>query len=439
MIDTFLTSFDPSDLPGSSVDPLGFERGYLFLADKILPGMTNVASKPRYFPLICAGISLTIEDAARSPQQALHARRETVLRLERFWALANVLAGAREGAGNVRGVSYARKIVDQLEKSGATTMNARYELLTRQIQYGGIGMYGVVADGMRFINRDSLSLTPDLGEPTAEAFISETGLPNSLRKAVQENGAVSVSTLREWGERSHIEGSVGSEEGRLIGQALVSHPVRSRMVELLRRHPPKEGVEELDRLRRIGTSIAKSRENFDLSEAIQCIVAYEESFRLASLAFERILWACKKHAAASIKVADLRHDPVIELVLNQLTAAANRLAHSLDDPKTEAFQRDLHKLDDVKRFVGIAGKSTTDINSFLRVIIDRHSEIQSGKFDRGRRKMPWLEMKGDKITLTITRVGGVPFEATVADDIVAHPYRLGAADAMLKASQAVAV
>ena len=34
----FLTAYDPSDLPGGSLDPLGFERGSLFLADKILPG-----------------------------------------------------------------------------------------------------------------------------------------------------------------------------------------------------------------------------------------------------------------------------------------------------------------------------------------------------------------------------------------------------------------
>lgn len=39
----FLTAYDPSDLPGGSLDPLGFERGYLCLADKILPGLTNVA------------------------------------------------------------------------------------------------------------------------------------------------------------------------------------------------------------------------------------------------------------------------------------------------------------------------------------------------------------------------------------------------------------
>jgi len=38
----FLTACDPSDLSGGSLDPLGFERGYLFLADKILPGRKSL-------------------------------------------------------------------------------------------------------------------------------------------------------------------------------------------------------------------------------------------------------------------------------------------------------------------------------------------------------------------------------------------------------------
>ena len=53
-MELFLTTYDPSDLPGRSIDPLGFERGYLFLADKTLPGMTHVASSPRYFEMLCA-------------------------------------------------------------------------------------------------------------------------------------------------------------------------------------------------------------------------------------------------------------------------------------------------------------------------------------------------------------------------------------------------
>src|SRR6266700_1909286 len=107
MIETFLTAYDPSDLPGTSVDPLGFERGYLFLADKILPGLTNVASRPRYFALICTGVHLGGDPTDATPRELIHRRQETILRLERFWALANVLARPN-GSGGVRGVTYAK-------------------------------------------------------------------------------------------------------------------------------------------------------------------------------------------------------------------------------------------------------------------------------------------------------------------------------------------
>jgi hypothetical protein len=44
----FLSAYDPSDLPGNSIDPLGFDRGYSTLAEQILPGLTNAAGKPRW-------------------------------------------------------------------------------------------------------------------------------------------------------------------------------------------------------------------------------------------------------------------------------------------------------------------------------------------------------------------------------------------------------
>ena len=59
--DAFLTAYRPSDLAGTSLDPLGFERGYLFLADRILPGLTNVANRPRYFGMMSAALELATD------------------------------------------------------------------------------------------------------------------------------------------------------------------------------------------------------------------------------------------------------------------------------------------------------------------------------------------------------------------------------------------
>lgn len=46
MMESFLTSHNPSYLPGGCVDPLGFEREYFFFpAHQLLPGLTNEVSR----------------------------------------------------------------------------------------------------------------------------------------------------------------------------------------------------------------------------------------------------------------------------------------------------------------------------------------------------------------------------------------------------------
>ena len=44
----FLTAYDPAELPGGTVDPLGFTAGYLVLADLLFPGMTAAAAQATY-------------------------------------------------------------------------------------------------------------------------------------------------------------------------------------------------------------------------------------------------------------------------------------------------------------------------------------------------------------------------------------------------------
>ena len=45
----FGTTYDPLDLASDSIDPLGFLKAYLALADRLLPGFTTVTGVPRYF------------------------------------------------------------------------------------------------------------------------------------------------------------------------------------------------------------------------------------------------------------------------------------------------------------------------------------------------------------------------------------------------------
>lgn len=119
-LDMFLTAYDPSDLPGGSLDGLGFDRGYMFLADSILPGMTNVASRPRYVSALCAGISLANLDMTDTPHRQRQKRRKCALRFERLWAPANVLASKKldVSASGIRGITYVNAEIERLNARG---------------------------------------------------------------------------------------------------------------------------------------------------------------------------------------------------------------------------------------------------------------------------------------------------------------------------------
>jgi hypothetical protein len=87
------------------------------------------------------------------------------------------------------------------------------------------------------------------------------------------------------------------------------------------------------------------------------------------------------------------------------------------------------------RFVERAAAGCGSPESLTRELMGRHAEVQQGKFDKGRRKMPWLEVTDGRISLTMTRVGGLDREATAAVHITPHFYRLASADALIKASE----
>ncbi len=442
-IPAFLTSYDPSDLPGFSIDPLGFERGYLFLADKILPGLTNVASRPRYFSVLCAGAFLAEVDIADSPRIQYETRLASILRLERFWALANVLAsqgsfGDDSPLFGVRGYRYVIRKLESLRRSGSQRTDATFPLLSRQIPYGVVGIYGAVADGMRLIDRRTLTPTPDLGEVLGDAFVRETAAPQSLIKAVRNDGNFSVSQLTEWGTRSHIAGQTGEVERKCLSEALRRDPVRSRMANLLAKHPFQGNDDtELRRLSRLRHVLAGSCEDRDLHEAVGVIVDFEAAYRLVMLGFERLLRLCRTLPSAAIKPGDIKADGVIERVCRDLPTASAKLCAALDSTVTERFRQDLQRLEDTRRFLERASNACVSPTSLARELMDRHSDIQRGKFDRGRRKMPWLERIGDRISLTMTRVGGLDREAMTPEAIAAHPYRLSSADALNQAGSMV--
>lgn len=109
-------------------------------------------------------------DTAPPPRLQYQSRLECILRFEWFWALGNVLASQEADDGElpdsgIRGVTYVRDAPDRVLQAGDRRVKADYRMLSRQVPDGVVGIYRAVADGMRFIDRKTLTLTADLGEP----------------------------------------------------------------------------------------------------------------------------------------------------------------------------------------------------------------------------------------------------------------------------------
>lgn len=433
----FLTAWDPSDLPGGSVDPLGFDRGYNSLADKLLPGLTNVARQPRYLSLLCAGASLGSQGTKPSRAE-IQERQDTVLRLEKLWAIANVLAAEEKGttAEGVRGVSYAERHRETLARGARRSTGTGFLLLSRQVQYGVLGIYGNVANGMQLIERKTFNLSPAYGERLGEAFFANTLTPKSvLAAATDPEGEVGLDALRAWGARAGLTSPPAGDEALLLSRALRSNPNRRRVAEALEKHPAKDGESELDRLKRIGESF--DDRDADLGEAITAILAFEDCYRWVLLGFERMLWLCR--AGGSKALAELSSDEVVARAAKSLRPCVRRLEVSIDEATSPSFKKDLERLKEVRAFLSAFGGTGSDAAShFVDRVLRHHADVQHGKLDQGRRKLPWIEVEQSRAVLTLARSPQVATEPSVQTDTAAHEYRTASADALVWASKEAA-
>ena len=94
-----------------SLDPLGFARGYLALADRLLPSFTTVTTVPRYVSMLCAALKAVQthfrHESGMASSKVRQERLKLVKAYERAWALACGLA-ARDGTSGAEAVGGLR-------------------------------------------------------------------------------------------------------------------------------------------------------------------------------------------------------------------------------------------------------------------------------------------------------------------------------------------
>lgn len=436
----FLTAWDPSDLPGTSVDPLGFDRGYTWLADQLAPSLTNVARLPRYFSMLCAGASLApaFETASPSRREVLR-RQEVVQRFERLWALGHALLDEEDPdtSSGIRGITYAKAQLSDLERKSARATTAKFKLLLSQARYGVLGIYGNVASGLRFTERGTLALTSDLGEPLAETFVESTSVPTSVKRAVgdeNERTEVGLTELGDWVRRSGLNAPMSAQEIKLLAAAINENERRRRLGEYLQSVRWKENETELEYLRRLEDKF--SDRDDDLRDVAHAIRLFEDCYRLATLVLERLLWRCGQEAALPLKT--LRGDDVLRKAAERLPTAIRKFGDHADGSRSRAIQQGAERLAELRRFLADLADTSTDVSKLIEVTQKRHADVQAGKFVRGRSKLPWMEIVDGRLQLTLARANQVNGEPLEAEDVLPHEYRLASARALLFGNEAAA-
>jgi hypothetical protein len=448
----FLSAYDPAELPGGTVDPLGFTTGYLALADALLPGMTAAAGQATYLPMLCAGIWIAESEGALSGLSAAAARKRRIdvaLRFERLWALACALQTENQDSGDetgtadqgdsktagIRGITYVKRELERLTQAGAKQTGAEFPLLAQQYRYGAFGIYGTVAEDLRLLDKSTFALTPGFGEAIGEGFLRETSggaeRKELARASVDPKATVRLSTLRAWGTRAHAGAPLKGETRARLGEAIVGHPVRERMLGLLESVAGNWAGTWSDRaLLQACKARALEAEATQLEAALDAALAYDAFLRAFTLIFERVLWLCRTKSDAEQSAA-VFGDPVVVKACESLP----EVAASLCEKSERLFSlgnRDLvlrgNDIYQVAQYRAAGG----DVPSTVRAILGRHAKIQAGKTELGRAKQAWLEERGSELRLTSTRIGNGSNDPRSPDTIRAPDWRLNAALSFLR-------
>ena len=421
----FLTAWDPTDLPGYSVDPLGFDRGYTQLAELWLPGLTNVARQPRYFSLLCAGLALSPQAGSSPTRSEIEQRKTAVQRLERFWVLGHAVLENQRGtsASGVRGVTYAMSHLEELLDRRATSTTSKFRLLLSQTRYGVLGIYGRAAESLGLTSGASLGLTSDLGETLATAFLEGTATPESIQRAAiaeDDSSKVPLADLAAWVERAHVGTKLQAKERSTLVQALRSNPTRARVADAMQRTVWRRDEEtELAYLTRLERAFADADD--DLRSIATAIRLFEDVYARCTLLMERLAWMCD--ATTELTLAKAAADDSIANNAKSLPQAIRMLTSHVDADATGAFDSADWKADDLwghfEKLVAAEG----DPKRTIECALQRHKDVQGAKRANGKPKLPWVELHEDRLRLTQSRARQRLEPPTTSEDMGAHEYR----------------
>jgi hypothetical protein len=354
-----------------------------------------------------------------------------------------------EAVGGLRGISYVNQRLDRLSTREKYIQTGSFNLLSNQVRYGGIGIYSTFLEECHLASMNSLTLRP-LGEELAHEF---PGPPHGML-VHDEDAKLSLDALKEWGTLAHVA-AFSDGEGKVMAMALqggdeVDQPdhVRWAALRLLAKAKHKQSYDERSLLRSMARDIRKVK--FDtfgtpanyLSQidATLCVLEpFEQFYQGVTFLFERIRGAASDEPDAQL--TDMANTVSVSEAAEAVRKSADELLRILLAAR-EVNATTAGEVEAVLRDSGVLSLAAdvlheqSDTPELMRIVLRRHSQVQSGKFDKGLPKAPWarLAKTGDRVSLTAQRYQLAQSQRpTLWKDVGRHPYRTGSALAFIHA------
>ena len=441
----FATAYDPLDLASDSIDPLGFLRAYLALADRMLPGFTTVTSVPRYLPMLCAGLHaaerLHPRDQGHEPAKARARRLEVLRNFEKIWAIACGLAEETRGkpaTDGLRGIRYVRRFLESTAARSEISAGD-LNLLSNQVRYGGIGTYGQMLDACHFADWERLTLRP-LGEELAGAFPPPPGW-----SAERPNARLGKEALRAWGENVGLERMTAREAATMRQglnggiEAETGDDVRWHCLRLLKQAGAGSGLREEECLKQFLTRLEsepagdarKAAALRQLRVVAPLIEPLEQLYQSLLFLFDDARVSATENPAGCPLASLGQHARTAEAF-----TAAQRSERALREAFVHAESVDASVAAPIAQAMRESGvtalaeniATANGVPEATAVLLQRHTAVQSGKFDKGQQKAPWLRLQNGAVHLTSQR-HELPRgqHAKSWRQIGRHPYRTQAA------------
>ena len=431
-----LSSFDPTLEAESGIDPLGLQRTYEHLAERVLPSITVRMARPRFLTAMSVGAVV-----CSSMQEELSADEITPPWLVFEWIALEgfVRRGARVWNEEPTGIPGIQKTREALSRNQRLS-HATY-LKTAKI-FGFTGIYRRLAHGLEILTDD---LQLDEGgwallrtwerEQRLDGFVDRgTGQGGRLRTELER--AVRLAMSKGHVERPpgwgfweafplHLNPArAGRKEARMLLERLLAAELRRADADPEAASLRREFCEALIAH---GVYVDRDAEGAffrgliptsspELSRRLQAIDAYEGLCRPLDDAFRLMLHLSTVRGPDSIEVDDYAGDAQAKRIATRIRPAVRRLAEHVQDGIGTQESRDL-----VDRF-----EPVRDAGELFELLIEHHETVQAAKPPEGKR--PWVE----RLRGIVVRPQYLHPERPEGDDTYVHWYRTGTAGTFLQ-------